>query len=71
MWKTLLALGAAMVFAAGPIAAPTPSQADGAVVVASVVGAALATCFVVHAVAHPAYAAKSRSKNLLSRMNRM
>lgn len=56
MRKTLLALCAVAVIAAGTIAAPTPSRANGLVVAAIVVGAVLATVFVVHAVAHPAYA---------------
>lgn len=55
MRKTLLALSAATVIAAGTIATPTPSHANGAVVAAVVVGAVLATVLVVHAVAHPAY----------------
>lgn len=56
MRKTLLALIAAVVIAAGTIASPTPSRANGLVVAAIVVGAVLATCFVVRAVAQPAYA---------------
>jgi len=56
MRKTFLALSAAAVIAIGTIATPTPSRANGLVVAAIVVGAVIATCFVVHAVAHPAYA---------------
>ena len=56
MRKTFLALSAAAVIAIGTIAAPTPSRANGLIVAAIVVGAVIATCFVVHAVAHPAYA---------------
>lgn len=55
MRKTLLALSAATVIAAGTIASPTPSHANGAVVAAIVVGAVLATVLVVDAVAQPAY----------------
>lgn len=55
MRKTFLALAAAAVIAIGTVAAPTPSRANGLVVAAIVVGAVLATCFVVQAVAHPAY----------------
>lgn len=56
MRKTLLALCAAAVVAAGAIAAPTPSRANGLVVAAIVVGAVLATSFVIHAITQPAYA---------------
>jgi hypothetical protein len=56
MRKILLALCAVAVIAAGTIAAPTPSRANGLVVAAIVVGAVLATVFVAHAVARPAYA---------------
>jgi hypothetical protein len=51
-----LALFAAAVIAIGTSATPTPSRANGLVVAAIVVGAVIATCFVIHAVAHPAYA---------------
>ncbi len=56
MKKIFLALAAAAVITLGTIATPTPSRANGLVVAAIVVGAVLATCFVVQAVAHPAYA---------------
>jgi ABC-type Co2+ transport system permease subunit len=49
MRKTFLALCAAAVIAAGTIATPTPSRANGLVVAAIVVGAVVATVFVVHA----------------------
>jgi hypothetical protein len=55
MRETLLALSAATVIAAGAVAAPTPSHANGVAVAAIVAGAVVATVFVVHAVAHPAY----------------
>ncbi len=60
MRKTFLALSAAAVIALGTIAAPTPSRANGLVVAAIVVGAVIATCLVVQAVAHPAYATDDR-----------
>ena len=56
MKKIFLALAAAAVITLGTIATPTPSRANGLVVAAIVVGAVLATWFVVQAVAHPAYA---------------
>jgi hypothetical protein len=55
MRKTLLALSAATVIAAGTIAAPTPSHANGAAVAAIVAGGVLATVVVVDALAQPAY----------------
>lgn len=55
MRKTLLALSAATVIAAGTIASPTPSQANGLVVAAIVVGAVVATVIAVDAVHHHAY----------------
>ena len=56
MKKIFLALAAAAVITLGTIATPTPSRANGLVVAAIVVGAAIATVLVVPAVAHPAYA---------------
>ena len=55
MRKILLALSAATVIAAGTIAIPTPSHANGVAIAAIVAGAVVATVFVIHAVAHPAY----------------
>ena len=55
MRKIVLALSAATVIAAGTVTTPTPSHANGVAVAAIVAGAVVATVFVVHAVAHPAY----------------